>query len=619
MNERSLAAECARRFALLDRGQRLRWMTLLPVGLATAALEAVASALVYGLIGALTSPADVSRQPLVAPLAALVARAGVDSILVAFTLAAAAVYVVKNALLVWAAYYSARVGGETAAGVGSRLVRAYLAAPYIFHVRRSTAELVQNLLSGLPALTSVFSSLSTIATESLVVLALLVVLCRIAPAETVVAMAVLGGALAICLRVTRGVYHRMGAQHFEIGEIVLARVQQALGAIKEVKTFGREGFFHERIAREQETWARLGAKHSALETVPRLLTEAAFALGLLALVIVLHSRAATAGAVLPFVGLYAYAGFRMIPASHRLALHAANLRYELAVSASLCRDLERLERPGVPTPAAREQEAPPVLRGTIRLEHVSYTYDGAAGPILCDIDLEVRPGECVGIVGASGAGKSTLVDVMLGLLEPATGRVTIDGTRVGPVGPGNDEGRTWSHQIGYVPQDPYLMDDTVRRNIAFGIPDPAIDDEALRRAVAAAQLDAVVRSLPQGFETTIGERGVRLSGGERQRVAIARALYDDPGVLVFDEATSSLDSTTERELVHTIDRLRGRTTIVVIAHRLTTVERCDRLVLLGEGRVEATGTYEELWRASPAFQALHRSHHELREPDHRVG
>ena len=227
-----------------------------------------------------------------------------------------------------------------------------------------------------------------------------------------------------------------------------------------------------------------------------------------------------------------------------------------------------------------------------------FAYEPGGPAVLRDLDLEIRRGECVAIVGASGAGKSTLIDLILGLLDPVAGRVAIDGVSVA------DRRRAWQRQIGYVPQNPVLVNDTLRRNIAFGIDDAEIDEAAVRTAVRVAQLDGFVASLPDGLDSIVGDRGVRLSGGERQRVSTARALYHDPEVLVFDEATSALDPGTERELSRAIDAMRGEKTVIVIAHRVSTVERCDRLALLGDGKIIAEGTYAELLRSSVAFRTM---------------
>jgi len=234
---------------------------------------------------------------------------------------------------------------------------------------------------------------------------------------------------------------------------------------------------------------------------------------------------------------------------------------------------------------------------SVGCDHVSFVYADAPRAALQDVNIVIRRGESVGIVGPTGAGKSTLVDVLLGLLTPTSGRVLLDGEDL------RGKERAWQRQVGYVPQDPYLLDDTLRRNIAFGVPDSVIDEQRVARASALAQLDEFVRQLPEGIETVIGEDGVRLSGGQRQRVAIARALYQDPAVLVFDEATAALDNQTEREVTRAIAALHGQRTLIVIAHRLSTVEDCDRLIFLQDGLVAAIGRYDELLR-HPGFRSM---------------
>jgi ATP-binding cassette subfamily C protein len=280
---------------------------------------------------------------------------------------------------------------------------------------------------------------------------------------------------------------------------------------------------------------------------------------------------------------------------HRIAIQMNALRWTLGASRTVLDDLERTNHSQSSQPPAGQRM---LFQRELTTEGVSFTYEGAATPALSNISFSIRHGESVAIVGATGAGKTTLVDVLIGLLPPGAGRVTVDAQPIESNIP------AWQQNIGYVPQMPFLLDDTLRRNIALGIPDEQIDDRAVARAVRLARLDETVGKLPQGLATRIGEIGVRLSGGERQRVSIARALYRDPSLLVFDEATSSLDPGTERDIAEAIEPLRNARTIIIIAHRLTTVARCDRILLLREGRMEATGTYQELVDSSPGFRAV---------------
>jgi ATP-binding cassette subfamily C protein len=284
----------------------------------------------------------------------------------------------------------------------------------------------------------------------------------------------------------------------------------------------------------------------------------------------------------------------VVPSANRIMLNAGNWRTGRAFAQSAIADFRALGRTSV-RPAGIE----PVMSFADALvcEDVSFSYEAGATPAIRHVYLRLNAGESLGIVGTTGSGKSTLIALLLGLLQPTSGRILIDG------GPLIGFERAWQRLIGYVPQDPYLLDDTLRRNVAFGVADAAIDDQRVARACTLAQLDDFIRQLPQGMDTMLGEDGARLSGGQRQRVAIARALYNDPAILVFDEATAALDNQTEREVTKAIATLHGSRTLMVIAHRLSTVQGCDRLIFLQDGRVAAAGTYDELLQ-NAAFRAM---------------
>jgi ATP-binding cassette subfamily C protein len=371
--------------------------------------------------------------------------------------------------------------------------------------------------------------------------------------------------------------------------------QQSLGGVKEVKVTGREAFFLTAFGRQCAALARVRRQEALLNETLRLGVETAFLLGLLLVGVHVTLLAGVGTASLPLLGLYAYAGFRVIPSANRMILHLNVMRFARAAVSDLHEDVTELARAAEPPPGPR---VPLVFAEAIALEHVSYTYDDERGQVLADVDLQIRRGESIGIVGPSGAGKSTLVDVLLGLLEPTGGRVTIDGRDL------RSAGRAWQDRVGYVPQTPFLLEGSLRDNIAFGVPEDGVDPTRLATAARAAGLDNLVAALPRGLDATVGERGARLSGGERQRVAIARALYRAPEVLVFDEATTALDAETAGEVERAIEALRGDRTLIVIAHRLATVRRCDRLVFLAEGRVTGVGTYEELAANHAGFRAM---------------
>ena len=359
---------------------------------------------------------------------------------------------------------------------------------------------------------------------------------------------------------------------------------------------GRTGFFHEVFARQQSALFRVKCLHATLDAVPRLLVESTFVCGALLVVFLLTLQGHRGADVLPLLGLYAYAGFRIIPSANRILWRINEIRYGTTAIHQLYDDYTVIAHNASHACDASADEGLS-FTDRITVEGLSYTYAGSRTPALHNVYLTIRRGESIGIVGPTGAGKSILVDILIGLLQPSCGRITVDSVAL------HQRLRSWQRQIGYVPQTIFLADDSLRRNIALGLPDDDIDDDKVRMTIRMAQLEVFVASLPDGLEVA-GERGVRLSGGERQRVGLARALYHEPEVLVFDEATSALDSRTEGEVVRAIEALHGAKTLIVIAHRLSTVRHCDRLLFLQSGHVADCGAFDELVERSIDFRAM---------------
>jgi ATP-binding cassette subfamily C protein len=374
---------------------------------------------------------------------------------------------------------------------------------------------------------------------------------------------------------------------------MLAQLQQSLDAVKQIVVSGRQDHFVGRYAREREALERLKLRRALGSTALRLGVETVFICSMLLAVVMLTAAGRTGQDAVSVLSLFAYAGFRVVPSANRIILNFNLLRFGAPYVSALVDDWRNVR---VDTGTAAAAIAP--LSQTIECRNISYTYHGAESAAIDNVSFSIPFGTSIGLVGPTGAGKSTIVDLLIGLLVPTAGQVLVDGVDIARAR------GSWRSQIGYVPQTVMLVDDTLQRNIAFGLDDAQIDRTRLDRAVAGAQLDAVVASLPGGLDAQLGERAIRLSGGERQRIAIARALYDEPAVLVFDEATSALDAQTEREIAGAIDRARGQRTVIVIAHRLTTVRGCDRILVLDRGRLVAVGSYDELMQRSDVFRAL---------------
>jgi ABC-type multidrug transport system fused ATPase/permease subunit len=491
-------------------------------------------------------------------------------------------YALKSVFLLVVAYWQSRFVRSVQANVSQRLFSAVMAQPWTFHLQRNSAASMHVVEESL-MFSQVCMHLLQIVSESLVGLGLLALLLWFEPVGATVVAAMLLVAIWLLNGVVRPRSRRWADARLHHARLMRQQMQRALGGVKEVKMHGCEQEFTDDFRVHTDASARHATLQWVVEQMPRPWFEllAVTTLFLLTAGMAWHGRSVQS--LIPVIGLYAAVAFRMLPSINQATIAAQRLRHAEPMIASLERHLA-LER-SVPVPGPR---ALVPFRDRIRLERLSYRYPGCDQDILKEVDIEIPHGASVGFIGGSGAGKSTLVDVVLGLLPPTAGRVTVDGFDI------QRNLRGWQDVIGYVPQAVYLLDDSIRRNVAFGVPEKAIDDGCVRRALAAARLDEFVGSLPNGMETVVGERGVRLSGGQRQRIAIARALYLDPQVLVLDEATSSLDTDTEREVMAAVEALHGTKTLIIVAHRLSTVAKCDVLHRVEAGRIVRSGTFADV-------------------------
>ena len=581
--------------AWLDPRDRLRWLLLVPLVSLAAIVEAFGALAVFGLLRIVVDPERVRTTPVVSELWQRWPDGNAQTFVAALTIAVAVGYAVRAVFLTWVEWVKESVIHHSGARAAERLFARYLAADYAFHLRRRSTSLIAEVSRSTDAAFQLIAaSVINIFAEVATLAALVAVLVVTAPSPALLAVAIVLLIVGIPVIATRRVWRRWGERAKRFEEQQLHVLQQSLGAVKEVKIAGRESFFETRLRAARRSLAGLRRQRAAMASALRLGIEAILIVSMLLVVLVVTLRGDSGADSVAVLALFAYAGFRAVPSANRIMLNAGYLREGRPFAEAVAADFERLRPVAARAPGP---ERTLDFRQSIACERVSFVYDDAARPALQDIDLTIRRGESVGIVGPTGAGKSTLVDVLLGLLPPATGRVLIDGEDLA----GYE--RAWQRLIGYVPQDPYLLDDTLRRTIAFGVPDSTIDEQRLARACTLAQLDEFLRQLPDGLETVVGEDGVRLSGGQRQRVAIARALYQEPQVLVFDEATAALDNQTEREVTRAIAALHGQRTLIVIAHRLTTVQSCDRLIFLRDGKLAGVGAYAELLR-DPRFKAI---------------
>ena len=481
----------------------------------------------------------------------------------------------------------------------NRLLAVYLGRPYAFFLNSNSSDLGKNVLSEINQLTTsflmpIFEAMINI----LILLVIVFMLFSVNPAVTVLTIGFLGtvyGTLNFFLKVR---LKRMGGERMEANKKRFRAATEALSSIKISRIIGAEPFFLDRFAENSRKFADLNVFAKVAGQLPSYLMESIVVGGLILFVVLALVRGGEVSAVVPLVSLYAFAGKRLIPALQQIYASVTQIYYNKAILDRLYQDLVSDEQHDLfPKEGGEEEDLP--FRHRILLEGIRFRYPEGERNVIDGLELEIPMESVVGLAGSTGSGKTTLVDIILGLHIPQGGRMLIDNA---PVVPANI--RAWRRKIGYVPQDIYLSDDTVTRNIAFGIPDDRIDYEQVRRAARIAALDDFIQTLPEQYSTVIGERGVRLSGGQRQRIGLARALYRSPEVLVLDEATSSLDGATEEAVLNAIRSASKAKTVIMIAHRLNTLKDCDVIYMLEKGRISSSGTYDGLLLENREFMRM---------------
>ncbi|GGK38250.1 ABC transporter ATP-binding protein [Salinarimonas ramus] len=588
-------------YALLRPKDRRNGAILLAMMIVGAVLEVVGVAAIPAFVGIVVSPERLASIPTVGPWLIERGYAGSPWLVVWGALVLFAIFALKNAFLVANAYAQVRYMLNRRCELADRMMRAYLSAPYSFHLTRNTSELLRNVDRETNVVSQqVIGSLLEVTTKGVIAVSILGFLFVAEPLITLFWGLLFAGVMVLMLLATSRKLQDYARDEQANRKQYIQALYQAFGSIKEARVLGREGHFASRFSDGITRTAVAIRYKTFLSRIMPPMTEMLAITGLLALAVTLILLERPTDSILVTMSLFVVALVRLRDSFSTVMSRLADLRYSLVSIEPVQNELSKLE-----TPASQDlqklQRAPDRLRlhEAIRLEDVWYTHQQAERPALRGIDLTIPAGSAIGLVGSTGAGKSTVVDVVLGLLEPDRGAMRVDGTDIREAGV-----RRWQGSIGYVPQSIYLLDDTIRRNIALGVPDEEIDENALAAAIEAAQLGRFIDRQPHGLDTEVGENGLRISGGERQRIGIARALYTDPDVVILDEATSALDNTTERAVIEAVDGLRGSRTVIMIAHRLSTVRRCDTLYFLKDGRIEARGTYDELRESHDEFRLM---------------
>ena len=568
-------------------------MGLLGLTLAGAASEVVSLGAVVPFIGVLTDPETVFSHPTIASVAATVGIESAAGLVMPITLAFATAAVIAGALRLLLTWAGIRLGNATGADFSIEAYRRTLYQPYRVHVARSSSEIISGITQKVGAATGVLISLVAVVTSGVLFSAILVTLLVIDPRVAGAAVISFGAGYGLIAWQTR---RRLVSNSECIAEQqtkVVGALQEGLGGIRDVLLDGTQtahtGVYGLAIRKLQ----RAAGENRFINQAPRYAMETLGLVLVAGFAYVLSDRPDGVASALPVLGAVALGAQRLLPLLQQLY---ANWSAIAGSQAAVVDVLDLLDQP-LPRDASLAEPDPLEFRETIQFDNVSFRYR-ADGPYVLDgANLTIRKGARIGLTGSTGSGKSTASDLMMSLLDPTAGRLLVDGR---PIDSGSR--RAWQRNIAHVPQSIYLADTTIAGNIAFGVPQEHIDLDRVRQAAHRAQIAGFTESQPEAYATFVGERGIRLSGGQRQRIGIARALYRQATVLIFDEATSSLDGTTEMEVMDAIEGLDRDLTVLMIAHRLTTLRHCDTIVQLENGQFLVKGSYQEFMKSESALQ-----------------
>lgn len=588
-NARGQGAGFLAKYLFVLRGYRRRVAGMVVLFLVMSLLDLVGIGMIGPFISAVTGRIDLWANPAAHGVLAALGASDATSAITLFGVALSVLYVLKGAF----AYAVQRRIFDFAfryrSEVLRRLVSAYLAMPYKFYLERNSAGIVQSVTVNTKQLADelLIPSLQLVS-NVIVLVALFALLCWIDLTGVLVIVAMTGTALGLHALFARPRAKAAGKEVLINHEQIIKLVNQAIWGIKEVRTFGVERAVEQQVAKSTELTRRYMTKFYGLLFLPRYLMETVVMIAVIVISLMAILGRNGGADLVPNLAMFAVAGLRILPSLTQIGSSLTSINYTSEALTTIYNDLEFIsshpgEKPSRATPTGARKPFE-----TLTLEHVSFRYAQGAPLALDDIDLALKRGQSIGLIGASGAGKTTLVDMLLGFHRPESGRILIDGLSMEDYGWEN-----WRRQVAYLPQNMSLMDDTIERNIAFGLPPEDIDHARLARAIENAQLADFVRRLPEGIKTVVGERGVRLSGGEKQRIALARGFYFDRDIFILDEATAALDNETERQIIKVIEEFHGRKTMIVIAHRLSTVRNCDTIYRLEAGRIVRSGTFAE--------------------------
>lgn len=589
-------ADLRRVFALLPWSMTGRIVFLVASGALAALLDMVAVVAMLPLTQMLTSEGAV--PPLVQRfLVPIVGTEDRPTLLLATALFVGLAFMLKNVALIVIRWWSLGITARASAELQSRMLDLYVRAPYAAHRRRSRSTILQTVMNSAPnSLMAVLLGYITVVVNALTIVLLLGTMLVLSPLACLAALIIFGGSALLIAQVLKPAALRYARRSLDLETQAWSQVNPAIEGFRESRIFGRESLFVSQFAQNRRRVAKNKQPQSLLGELPKYLLEIVMVVGILVVALLLFATQ-PASVASGLLAVFAAASIRIIPSLNLVVATFNGVRAGRPQLRLVAEQLEELEADARAS-RSRGEERVEVPRADIVVDRLGFTYSDARTPVLDDVTVTIPAGSTVALVGASGAGKTTFADILAGLFEATEGSVTVGGIDIA------EHPRSWREQVAMVSQRVYLWEASVRDLITFGLPAEDVDDELLADVVRRARLTDFVAALPEGLDTVIGDSGARVSGGQAQRIGIARALFAQPSVLILDEATSALDNETEHEITATIEAMHGDLTVIVIAHRLSTVKNADEILFFADGRLRSRGTMSQLRSIDPEFDRL---------------
>jgi len=576
---------------LLSSHERKRAGLLLFMMLIMALLDMIGVASILPFIAVLTNPSLIDTNLILNNIFQVSTIFGVESYQEFLFVLGIIVFVTLVISIIFKAlttYAQVRFVQMREYSISKRLVEGYLRQPYSWFLSRNSSELGKTILSEVGQVIALgMRPMLEVIAKAMVTIALITLLIIADPNLAMIVSVFLGGTYLLIFYFIRKYINRIGNERLKKNESRFKTIGEAFGAVKEVKVGGLEQVYSKQFSDSALTFAQTQASAQVITHLPRFILEAIAFGGILLIILFVMAQSGNFNDALPILSLYVFAGYRLMPALQQIYASCTAIS---CLSPSLNKSYSDLKENNIGALNENQDQGILSLNKKISLRNIKYNYPNTSRAAIKDVSLDIPAKATIGLVGATGSGKTTTVDIILGLLEPQKGTLEVDSQIIT-----NQNSRSWQRSIGYVPQYIYLSDDTIEGNIAFGIDPKDIDKEAVEKASKIANLhNFVIDELPQNYQTTVGERGVRLSGGQRQRIGIARALYNNPQLLILDEATSALDNETEQAVMDAVNNLSQNMTIILIAHRLNTVKNCDIIFKLDDGKLIDQGSFDEI-------------------------